>query len=311
MIADVIAPGRRPPWQVASIAVLLLLLSNGAAWAAAETFNTALPVAPGEFVYRQQFLFARKSDDPTPANRDIEVLGGVSVLGYGVTPDFTLFGILPYQDKRLDLTSGGTRIGRSTRGIGDATVLGRYTVYTNNVPGRTFRVSPFVGLKMPTGSDDASDNFGRLPRDLQLGSGSWDPIAGVVATWQTLDYEIDAQAQYKANTTADNFSFGDEARLDGSFQYRLWPRTLTTGVPGFLYGVVEANLIHQDKNRVGGVADPNSGGTTLFLDPGFQYVTKRWVLEAIVQLPAVQNLNGTAVRNDYTVLFGFRVNFGL
>jgi len=293
------------------MATLVLLLSNGTAWAAAETFNTALPVAPGESVYRQQFLFARKTGDPTPANRNIEVLGGVSVLGYGVTPDLTLFGILPYQDNRLDMTSGGMRIGRSTRGIGDATVLGRYTVFTDNVPGRTFRVSPFVGLKMPTGSDDAKDSFGRLPRDFQLGSGSWDPIAGVGATWQTLDYEIDAQAQYKANTTADNFSFGDEARLDGSFQYRLWPRTLTTGLPGFLYGVVEANLIRQDRNRAGGVADPNSGGTTLFLDPGIQYVTKRWVFEAIVQLPAVQNLNGTAVRSDYALLFGFRANFAL
>ena len=286
-----------------------LLLGNGAAWAAAETFNSALPVAPGEFVYRQQFLFAHKSGDPTPANRDIEVLGGGSVLGYGVTPDFTLFAILPYQDKRLNMGSGGSRIGRRTQGIGDATVLGRYTAFIDNAPGRTFRVSPFVGLKMPTGSDDTSDSFGRLPRDLQRGSGSWDPIAGVVATWQTLDYEIDAQAQYKANTTADNFSFGDEVRLDGSFQYRLWPRTVTSGAPGFLYGVVEANLIHQNKNRAGGVADPNSGGTTLFVDPGIQYVTKRWVLEAIVQLPAVQNLNGTAVHSDYSVLFGFRMNF--
>ncbi len=57
-----------------------------------------------------------------------------------------------------------------------------------------------------------------------------------------------------------------------------------------------------------GAADPNSGGTSLFIDPGVQYVTKNWVLEAIVQLPAIQNLNGTALRNDYTVLAGFRVN---
>ncbi|MDE2112904.1 MAG: transporter [Alphaproteobacteria bacterium] len=278
------------------------------AFAAAETFNTALPVARGDFVYRQQILVMEASGDPTPLNRDERAWGGVSVLGYGVTPDFTLFAILPYLDKRVDFMMGGARVDRSTSGIGDALLLGRYTLLSDNVAGRTFRISTFAGVKLPTGRDDATDRLGRLPRDLQLGSGSWDGIAGVIATWQTLDYQIDAQAQYKVNTGADGFRFSDEARLDASFQYRLWPRTLGTGVPGFLYGVVEANLIHHDRNRIGGLADPNSGGTTLFLDPGLQYVTRRWVLEAIVQLPAAQDLNGTAVKSDYSLLFGFRVN---
>ncbi|MBI1330932.1 MAG: transporter [Alphaproteobacteria bacterium] len=278
------------------------------AFAAAETFNTALPVARGDFVYRQQFLVMEASGDPTPLNRDERAWGGVSVIGYGVTPAFTLFAMLPYLDKSVDFTMGGARIGRSTRGIGDAVLLGRYTLFNDNVPGRTFRISPFAGVKLPTGRDNATDRLGPLPRGLQLGSGSWDAIAGVVATWQTLDYQIDAQARYKANTSADGLRFGDEARLDASFQYRLWPRTLGTGVPGFLYGIIEANVIHQNRNRFGGLADPNSGGMTLFLDPGLQYVSRRWVLEANVQIPAVQHLNGTAVKSDYGLLFGFRVN---
>lgn len=143
---------------------------------------------------------------------------------------------------------------------------------------------------------------------MQLGSGSWDPFLGVVATWQTLDYQVDAQVAYRANTEANDFEFGDELRLDASLQYRLWPRELGSGVPGFLYGVLEANLIHQDENQLGGADDPNSGGTALLLAPGVQYVTKRWVFEAIVQLPATQDLNGTALEEDFTILAGFRVN---
>lgn len=295
--------------RTAGAAVLLLLAGSEPVWAAAVTFNTALPVASGDFVYRQQFLFFKSSDDPTPANRNAQAVGGVSVLGYGVTPDFTLFGILPYLDKRIDLTAGGERIGRSTRGIGDFSLIGRYTAYQDNFRGGNFRIAPFVGLQMPTGESTASDRLGRIPPAIQLGTGSWDPSAGVVATYQTLNYEIDGQASYQADTTANGFSAGDVARLDGSFQYRLWPRELKGGVPGFLYGILEANLIHQDKDRVSGAADPNSGGTSLFIDPGVQYVTKNWVLDAIVQLPAIQNLNGTALRNDYTVLAGVRVNF--
>jgi hypothetical protein len=133
---------------------------------------------------------------------------------------------------------------------------------------------------------------------------------GTVATYQTLDYQVDAQISYKANTEANGFEFGDELRLDGSLQYRLWPRELGAGVPGFLYGVIEANLLHRDENEINGIEDGDSGGTSLHLSPGLQYVTKRWVVEAIVQIPVVQDLNGAAQEDDFTVLAGFRVNFG-
>jgi len=279
--------------------------------AAPQTFNTALPVAEGQFVFRGQFLSIKASDDPSPADRNLEVLGGISVLGYGATSDLAVFGLLPYLDKALDLTTpGGQRVTRDTNGIGDARVFGRYTVFQDDVPGRTFRIAPFAGVETPTGDDDDRDNFGRLPPTLQLGSGSWDPFFGVVATYQTLDFQIDAQTAYQVNTEANDLEFGDAFRFDASLQYRLWPRELGAGVPGFLYGVIETNLIHQRKDQINGVSDSNSGGTRLFLSPGLQYVTRRWILEAIVQLPVFQDLNGTALEDDFTVLAGFRVNFG-
>lgn len=293
-----------------AIVFLAFLWSAESARAAPETFNTALPVAKGEFIFREQFLYKKASDDPSPADREVEVLGGISVLGYGVTGDLAVFGVLPYLDKELDVTTpGGQRVTRDTNGIGDARLFGRYTVLQDDAPGRNFRVAPFVGIEFPTGDDNDSDNLGTLPATLQLGSGSWDPFAGVAATYQTLDYQIDVSGSYQVNTEANGFEFGDEARFDASLQYRLWPRELGGGVPGFLYGVLESNLIYQGKNETGGVNDPNSGGTTLFIAPGLQYVTRRWVLEAIVQLPAVQDLNGTALEDDFIVRTGFRVNF--
>lgn len=293
-----------------AIVFLAFLWSAESARAAPETFNTALPVAKGEFIFREQFLYKKASDDPSPADREVKVLGGISVLGYGVTGDLTVFGVLPYLDKELDVTTpGGQRVTRDTNGIGDARLFGRYTVFQDDAPGRNFRVAPFLGIELPTGDDDDRDSFGTLPATLQLGSGSWDPFAGVVATYQTLDFQIDVSASYQVNTEANGFEFGDEARFDASLQYRLWPRELSGGVPGFLYGVLESNLIYQGKNEIGGVSDQNSGGVTLFIAPGLQYVTKRWVLEAIVQLPAFQDLNGTALEDDFTVRTGFRVNF--
>lgn len=303
----------RKPFRALALAgafVAGAALATSEARAAPETFDTALPVAKGEFVYREQFFYRTASDDPSAAGRDLEVLGGISVLGYGATGELALFGVLPYLDKRLASTdTSGQRIAQSTRGIGDAQLFGRYTVFQRDLPGRTFRIAPFAGIELPTGEDDERDGFGTLPATLQLGLGSWNPFGGVVASYQTLDYEIDARLGYKANTEANGFALGDEFRFDASLQYRLWPRELGGGVPGFLYGVVETNLIHQGKDRSGGAEDSDSGGTTLFIDPGVQYVTKRWVLEAIVQLPALQDLNGTALEDDLTVRAGFRVNF--
>ena len=290
-------------------AALILLCATGSAWSAPITFNTALPVHEDGWVLREQFIVNKNSRDPSPANREVRVSGLVSVLGYGVTRDFALFGVLPYLDKRLDMDMGGQRVSRGDQGIGDVTVIGRYTAYESNAPGRTFRVAPFLGVKAPTGRDTAQDGLGRLPPPIQLGSRSWDALGGVVGTYQTLDFQIDSQLSYKANREANGFRFGNVIELDASFQYRLWPRSLGGGVPAFLYGVLEANLIHAEKNRISGVADLNSGGTTLFLSPGLQYVTRKWILEAGVQVPVVQNLNGTALKNNYILNAGFRINF--
>jgi len=298
---------RHPAIALAFLAALAFVSQTRAA---PQTFNTALPIAEDEFVLREQFIYRNATDDPSLADRRLRVLGGVSVLGYGVTSDLAVFGVLPYLDKELDLiTPGGQRVTRDTSGFADARLFGRYTVFKDDAQGRTFRIAPFLGLELPTGDDNDRDSLGRLPAPLQLGSGSWDAFGGIVLTYQTLDYQVDAQAIYKLNTEANNFEFGDEARLDASLQYRVLPRELESGVPGFLYAVLEGNLLYTEKNEMNGVTDPNSGGTAFFLSPGIQYVTKRWIIEGIVQLPISQNLNGAALEDDFTVRVGFRLNF--
>lgn len=278
--------------------------------AAPQTFNSALPLAEGEFVFREQFLWHEATGDPGPAGRELRVFGAVSVLGYGVTGKLAVFGMLPYLDKKLDVTTATAgRLTRETAGLADARLFGRYTVYRSDAPGRTFRVAPFLGLELPTGNDDDVDSLGTLPAPLQLGSGSTDLFGGIVLTRQTLDYQIDAQASYTINNEANDFEFGDVARLDASLQYRLWPRELGSGTPAFVYGVLEGNLIRRNENEIAGREDVDSGGTTFLISPGLQYVTRRWIVEAIVQVPLVQDLNGMALEDDFAVRAGFRLNF--
>ena len=285
------------------------LMASSPALGAPVTFNTALPVGGDEFVARAIVQSSQSGDDPGATDRDLSATSLVSVLGYGVTPRLAVFGVLPYTDKDLDLTVGGSRLSRSSSGIGDVSLFGRYTLLQRDQPGRTFRVAPFVGVKAPTGDDDERDSLGRLPAALQSGTGAWDAFGGVVATYQILAFQVDGQVSYRVNNEANGFDPGDEARLDASLQYRLWPRTLGSGVPDFLYGVLEMNLVHRDKHEINGTTDENSGGTTLYLAPGLQYVSKRWIVEGVVQLPVIENLNGSALETDFIVRAGVRFNF--
>ena len=137
-----------------SLQSLLLLSCISAVQAAPITFNTALPVATSEFIFRELFVYRKATDDPSSADRELQVLGAISVLGYGINRKLAVFGVLPYLDKQLDLISrGGQRRTRGTNGIGDATLFGRYTVYKDDALGRTFRSAPFFGVELPTGDE--------------------------------------------------------------------------------------------------------------------------------------------------------------
>ena len=295
-------------WRVL-YGIVLCLFGEGLG-AAPVTFNTALPVAQGEFVFRQLFVVSRAANDPGPVKRKVSGWASISVLGYGVSPRWTVFGVLPVVgEKTLSRDTSTGRERRSAGGIGDLLLFSRYTLYQRDRPGSTFRIAPFLGVEAPTGQEDARDSQGRLPPDLQPGSGSWDGTAGVVISRQTLAYQIDAQLSYRFNSKANHFKAGDRVSLDASWQYRLWPRQLKGGLPGFLYGVLETNASHQLKNKISGHREPDSGGWRWFITPGFQYVTRRWVLEGVVQLPVLQNLNSQALEQDWIVRTGFRIAF--
>jgi len=289
------------------IILTFFIALSSTVYAAPITFNTALPVAKGAFINREQLIVRRFDEDNTSANRDLEVNGLVSVLGYGVTPKLALFAAMPYFNKTLDITPSGQRFSRSSEGFGDIKLFGRYTFLQHDGRSKTFRVAGFAGIKAPTGGDNQRDSLGLLPIPLQSGTGAWDTFGGVVMTYQRLNYQIDAQLSANKKGRAKDFRGGDEVRADLSLQYRL--SALNEDTRRFVYGVLEVNWVNQDNNQISGISDANSGGTTLYLTPGIQYVTTEYILEAAVQLPVVQNLHGSALETDYIFTTGFRINF--
>lgn len=67
------------------------LCAGPKARAAPITFNTALPISAGEVILREQFVFAGASSEDV----DIDSFTALTVGGYGITPKWSVFGVLP------------------------------------------------------------------------------------------------------------------------------------------------------------------------------------------------------------------------
>ncbi|MDX1458938.1 MAG: transporter [Marinobacter sp.] len=287
-----------------------LVMAPIPALSAPNTFNTALPVAQGEFIWRSQGIVRDRSDDG-PLDRKVSVRALGNAVGYGVNSDLALFASVPYFFRiSLDITTPSGRVNRDAHGLGDASVFARYTVFREDFTGATFRIAPFIGFTAPTGDDNDRDRFGELPRPLQTGDGAWDGFLGVVTTYQTLDYQLDGQLLRRENGRHDGYAAGDELHLDGSLQYRLWPGNLEglSGTPAFVYALLEFNLVHRERDELNG-QKTESGGLQWLAAPGLQYVSRRWIVETSVQLPMIDDPHGDAVTDDSVWRIGFRRNF--
>ena len=286
--------------KLLATAYCLLLAFEG--FAGPVNSNSAFAPHTDESIWREKYSFLKLSG----GSRELEVRQLESVYIYGFNEKLTGVISIPYVHKKLTL---GMQT-RQVSGLADIKTLVKYRIYTEDQLGKTHRLGVFIGMEWPTGNDNERDEFGRIPQPLQLGSGSIDPIAGLVWTTQTLGWELDADISYKMNTRSNAYEFGDLITYNFSYQHRIWPAELPeSGVPSFLYGVLELNGSYAQKDENRGIENGNTGGHRLLLSPGVQWVTKSWVLEAAVQLPLLEDLNGGALNFDYAYTVGVRWRF--
>ncbi|MFQ6004931.1 MAG: transporter [Woeseia sp.] len=281
-------------WRNAIIFFAILYGSvPGGAWAAPIATNTALPLSADEVIIRQQFVMTRSSDRIAGTQRQVDRLESRTVLGYGSTSKLAFFGVLPLV--AIDSKIGD--VSASESGLGDAALFARYEVFRSDQLGRTLRIAPYAGVRLPTG------------RDGKTGDGSVDVFGGLIVTIASTKWNLDSQLRYDRNREADGFERGDSASFESSFQYRLAPGRVTQDTTAFVFGVLELSANEYERNRIGGVPDPNSGGFQLYLTPGLQYSTRRWIADFGVKIPIANDLNGTALEPDYSILTSIRINF--
>ena len=249
--------------------------------------------------------FARNSS--STARLDVFL---VPLIGsYSFRTDTTLTAILPVVSKRLTASLAGVRRVRETDGIGDLIVQGKYRFFRKDSPFGRDQAALILAVKLPSGEDDESDRFGRLPPPVQPGTGSVDGIIGLAVGRTRRTVSLEGGVVFKANSQANNFRFGNVLSYDFAFQYQTYPDWPT---PGFsqLNFTIEMNGVTSGRNELRGRKLTNSGGTVIFISPGLQYiVSANLLIEGGVQIPVIKRLYGSQLEPDVRARFGLRYIF--
>ncbi|MGH2567834.1 MAG: transporter, partial [Bacteroidota bacterium] len=187
----------------------------------------------------------------------------------------------------------------TSTGLGDVSVFVKQVLVQIDDLQETFRILGKASLKFPTGNKNLTP---------ALGTGSWDFSFGTVAGWIGKRFGLYGDVSYSFNGTSEDYSYGNTFSYNVAIGFRLSPAVYET------YPLTQWNLYlealgkYAAKDAVNGVANENSGGHTLFLAPGLQWIPSRvFLAEVSLQFPALQSLNGTQLGTDIGLVAGIRL----
>jgi len=236
-----------------------------------------------------------------PENREVTIYKTPLIIPLRITPNLVAVGILPLLTIETERTLAGNRLENSASGPGDIQLLLKHAFYKKDALKATTRLAWIAGIKLPTGDET------EIPA---IGSGSVDFIIGGILTHIVDRFAIHADLKYKINTEARGVRVGNALKHDLAFEYRIIPSRFRSISDKTVNLILELNGLYVEQSKLIGGKIENTGGETLFLSPGIQWVaTPRLIIEGLFQYPLIQDLHGTQLGIDYTVSLGFRYSF--
>ncbi len=234
-------------------------------------------------IIRQQFRYTEADRSAFAGDLEIRLSSSITTFVYGLSDELTLILDMPFVLSRR--TENNTTGDDDTdSGLADLRLLSKLRLYRDDFgPTNTTRFDLIGGIELPTGGSEFT-------------SDSADPVLGFVVTHIEDRHSFDADALWHFNTGGGDKA-DDLLRYDLAYIYRLSPESYASTHPTALFGSVELNGFYE-----------TNGDHELFVSPGIQFVTTRWIVEATVQIPVWQDLSHRAER-DFVVGVGFRVQF--
>lgn len=225
---------------------------------------------------------------------------------YGLTDKITLSALLPYVFLHTD--------NGSDNGLGDLSLLGTFNVFSKN----NFSVALQAGVELPTGIQKSArfDNT-----TVVVGSGSYDPMAGIIISkrWNRISLQGNGLYKHTTNGFQGNYYGSISIQsltlnyklIEGAASCSLMPKEKTVSteptkesnlgwsVYGGYYGEWLDNLKEDN------VVDENSGYYMGYLTLGNAISYKKWSFPLTLSLPIIQNMNGDQNNG------GFRIRLGI
>ncbi len=274
-----------------------------------------------------------------PTSMDMTMLNLVA--GYSFTDDFFAGVMAMYADNRMDMifspmmaaTAGQAGFTMKSKGIMDMMLMSKYRLYADDPMIPSEEVSLFAALSMPTGSIDernsthplAMRKAELLPYGMQLGSGTWDPVIGLLyqrslSPWW---WGLDVRYTLRSGHNKRGYRLGDRAQIDAYLMYQPY-------VSLVLYGELNGNW----QGRMHGEADEavsGASGRATQGNPASPYMTPLWdpafsgktqlfatigaqlqplplqIIDASVQLPLYQRMNGLQLKDKWRVMLTWYV----
>lgn len=231
---------------------------------------------------------------------------------YALSSKFSMSLLLPYISLKEEVAQLNQSLISQANGLGDLSIVGQFhQPITDN--------SALVlgaGLKFPAGQTqkvNEQDGF-ILPANLQPGTGSYDPL--FVIHYQAVfgfrrSLLFSQSVYYRLNTPTSKFTFHDRYKFGNEVQ-------IFTGLSDQLLignGIHNPSLLlrfrHTKKDEIEDFYNDNTGGSWLYLVPGWNYIIHPNVsLGVSGEIPLYRNLNGLQITTTYKLIFtiGFQFN---
>lgn len=193
----------------------------------------------------------------------------------------------------------------TSSGLGDVIAMGRYSLLQDD--DSFFAIQ--AGVKLATGNKASTKATPAiLSPDLVLGTGSTDPLAGVVYNRNMGNWNFSADALYKFSGTGyDGYQFGNVFNwgLNGYYRFN---ENFNAGL-GLVSEVMAADndTTGTVSGAVGTVA--NTGGSVIFAQPTIQYVNGNIYADLSYQVPISRSFTGNQNVVDNKLIFGLRYAF--
>jgi len=277
---------------------------------------------------------------PSAMQMYMTMIGGA----YSFTDNFAVMAMTSFRYNRMQMefntalpplaATGVDGFTMESRGFGDIKLLGKYRLYSDDNLAPKTQVSTLFGVSIPTGNIDKKfrnspvtlptpQNGTILPFKMQLGSGTFDPIFGLLYQGSTDPFWYGANAMYTARVYDNNRGYqqGDEFRIDFYGMYQFHEKSL---VHLQLNGSWEDRYSDEpDAGRLGQghfmgnpanpfaspLFDPaNYGGRKLAVTAGVQWQPFPLnVIELNGSVPFYQDLRGPQLKEDFRVMLSWYI----